>query len=98
LDNPPVEVVESERYTNQKAMLGSPEFMDEIQTTFDLILARDPYFGDGVPTRRHYFVFQTTSYPPRIPSYRILYYYDPDAVPRQVILMAIARMPFSEDY
>lgn len=71
-------VIESESYRRSAAQYGDPRLMDEIKETFDYILGANAYYGQRVPGSRVLYVFRTSFFYPRAPSFRVLYRYDPE--------------------
>lgn len=91
-------IVETNEYAQRKEQHGSdPCLLDDIQRSFDLILANDPYLGEAVPFYPHVYVLRTTPYPPRVPSFRVLYRYDPADNPQQIELLALQPLPIEEE-
>jgi hypothetical protein len=75
----------------------NPILADEVIRGCKYILARDPYYGEQLfPSSTLYF-FHTTAYPPRVPSYRILYRYDLNK-PDLVELIAIEEIPIKKSH
>lgn len=84
-----IRVIESESYIRTASQFGDPRLMDEIKESFDEILSVNPYYGEPVPGARTYFIFRTSSFYPRAPSFRVLYRYDPEDDLTAVELLSI---------
>ena len=84
-----IRVVESEAYIRIASQFGDARLMDEIKESFDLVLSTNPYYGDLVPGTRTLFVFRTSYFLPRAPSFRVLYRYDPEDDLTEVELLSI---------
>lgn len=84
-----VRVVESEAYQRAAANYGNALIMDEVKDSFDFVLSVNPHFGDLVLGLNNIYVFQTVEFYPRMPSFRVIYKYDPEEDLQAVELLHI---------
>ncbi|GEM_PF-2266055 len=90
-------IIESDPYSAMKAICAqeaatSGEAIDIIQQAFDFILARKPYYGFPLESHPHYYIFHTTRFSPMAPAFHVLYEYNPDRNPTEIVLLAIQRI------
>ncbi len=91
-----VTVIESEAYRRAIAQYGRDQAMDKIKESFDFILHHDPEYGTRLPGTRNLYIFRTERFSPSVPSFRILYKYDPEDDLNIVELLHIE--PIAEDH
>ena len=89
-------IVEVDSYRQMKATLGAPELADEVQQSFDLVLANDPMYGEPVLGHSGLYVFRTIAYPPRVPAgFRVLYRFRSETDDQAIELLGIEELPSS---
>lgn len=92
-----VGLYESEEYRVMKARCGDIYQMDDVQQSFDLVLSENPYYGDRVPFDHNLYILITTPFPPRVPSYRVLYRYCEEEDRFNIELLAIEPITADEE-